>query len=436
VKQLNPNYDYIEAEIPFMSNTFRKLSVFIFSFILMTGCGLLPEGKHYSILLKPSSANPQVLESALAVVNKRLETVYKGDVVARMRDNLVELDLSEKVDVKELLYLVTATGRFTMHEVYTAQEIQPQIEATGPITMYEVYAAQEIPEQASATEPDGLGFLSMGTFGGTAGIIGQAGRYDTAAIMHSPTLQKLRQQNGNLQFMWGVETKEFEIPLYAVKKATRRNLNNRSIESSFADIDQMGKECVSIELKRNYYKAWETMTHENLSRPIAICVDNVVLSAPIVSGEISNGKLQISGQLDMGAKMLAALLDGEELPLTLTVVSIDDLLKSKVVRAYPTEMQVQRYNVMRKEYIQHRRGIDSLLLRSPMNLNVTAMRRELRRVCNEDLPTIVDEAGLTEAQVDQFLDKASSSLEGFKTLLDPNAKETQQSVLESLAVPE
>jgi hypothetical protein len=435
VKQLTPNYDYIEAEILFMSNTFRKLSVFIFSFILVTGCGLLPEGKHYSILLKPSSANPQVLQSALAVINKRLETVYKGDVVARMKDNLIELDLSKKVEVKELLYLVTATGRFTIHEVYTAQEIQPKVEATGQFTMHDVYTAQEIPEQPSVTGPDGLRFLAMNAFGGAVGIIGQAGRYDTAAIMRSPTLQKLRQQNGNLQFMWGVETKAFEIPLYAVKKATRRNLTNHSIESSFADIDQMGKECVSIELKRNYYEAWATMTRENLSRPIAICVDNLVLSAPTVAGEIPNGKLQISGQLDTGAKMLAALLDGDELPLTLTVVSIDDLLKSKVVRSYPTEAQVQRYNVMRKEYIQHRRGIDSLLLRSPINLNITAMRRELNRVCNEDLPTIVDEVGLTEAQVDQFLDKASGSLEGFKMLLDPNA-ETQESVLESLAVPE
>ena len=51
---------------------------------------------------------------------------------------------------------------------------------------------------------------------------------------------------------------------------------------------------------------------------------------------------------------------------------------------------------------------------------------------------ILDATGaLSERErVDQFLDKASGSLEGFKILLDPKAAESQQSILESLEVPE
>lgn len=373
-------------------------SSFFFVILLITitsSCDKLPSGEHYLVQLKPSSNNPQQLEATAALLNKRLQTVYDNDVTATIKNGQIELDVTEKVNLKDLLFLVTNKGSFTLNETYPKEEIQQAIISIDP-------------------EVKGIGYLVIDNYGNG---IGTAGRYDTAQIMASPTLQALKKRFPELEFSWSRETEEWSMTLFALKKS-RSGLDNSSIKTSYTNIDDRGNEAVSIELKRNFHNRWANMTRENIQKPIAIRLDNQVLSAPIVNSEIPNGNLMISGGGDdWKPRLIAALVANEVLPVSLTVTSIDPALQPSSQRSYPTTVQIARYDSMRKDFIQYRHGIDSILMNAPAHLNRPNLRHEVSRVYYEDLPTIVDQVGLSEEQVNQFLDKATGTLQGFKRIL-------------------
>jgi hypothetical protein len=394
-----------------MKINFLTFSIFIFLSASFAGCNFIRESKHYIIQLKPSDDNPRHLQAAVSIIDARLKTVYKDDAAAKLKGNYIELELHEKVNVKDLLYLVLSRGRFSLREVHDDAEIARRI--------------LKIDEQGSA-----IGFLTLSTFHSNTGVIGVAGRYDTAEITHSRTIQTLQRQYNDLQLLWGRETRESTIPLYAVKN-DNSIFTNQSIKSAIVDIDERGMECVAVELKEDFHRGLLHITRRNMSKPIALCLDNNVLSAPIVVGEIPNGRLVISYGPDGDARLVAALLGSNVLPMSLSVSSIDSALHD--AQREPTKEQIAKYNVLQMEYRKYRHSIDSQLRQSPGGTDVGRLRLELGRVYHQSLPSIVEEVGLTKEQVDEFLKKMSGTMDGFKAALEGNPVRTQQSFLDSLS---
>ncbi len=58
--------------------------------IFLGGCNL-PTGEKYLILLKPSSTDPQLIQTTTAILSKRLETAYKDKAVARIKGDRLKL---------------------------------------------------------------------------------------------------------------------------------------------------------------------------------------------------------------------------------------------------------------------------------------------------------------------------------------------------------
>jgi hypothetical protein len=197
-----------------MKNILWRRALFLFLLAAITGC--MRESKRYFIFLHPSDTSSERLQAAVSVINKRLLTVYEEQVTAQVKDTLVELQLREKVNVKELLWLVMSEGRFSMQEVYPNHEILQRIITIDP----------------GVSDIRFLDFQS----GSSSGSIGEAGRYDTAEIMHSRTMQTIKKENKNLQLLWGTETKQWSIPLYPLKRPTSRPiLDNHSIKTAKLD---------------------------------------------------------------------------------------------------------------------------------------------------------------------------------------------------------
>lgn len=62
-------------------------------------------------------------------------------------------------------------------------------------------------------------------------------------------------------------------------------------------------------------------TKENVSKPIYIMLDNQIISAPVVQGEIPNGEAIITGDFDIKqAKDLVTLLNGGALPVSIKLI--------------------------------------------------------------------------------------------------------------------
>ena len=59
--------------------------------------------------------------------------------------------------------------------------------------------------------------------------------------------------------------------------------------------DQLGRNVIDIILKKEGAKNFKILTENNIGKPIAVVLNNKLISAPIVNDVIPNGRIQISG---------------------------------------------------------------------------------------------------------------------------------------------
>lgn len=135
-----------------------------------------------------------------------------------------------------------------------------------------------------------------------------------------------------MQFKWS--SKEMAFPmtqnpektyvLYVVKKPYDNFITSGDIQHAQEDLDQYsGSMVVTINMTAMGAEKWEQMTQENVGRHLAICLDDLVYSCPIVHAPIYGGSTQISGNFTSEeAKELAMLLNVGELPNFVKLSSI------------------------------------------------------------------------------------------------------------------
>ncbi|HNR16624.1 MAG TPA: protein translocase subunit SecDF [Chitinophagaceae bacterium] len=113
------------------------------------------------------------------------------------------------------------------------------------------------------------------------------------------------------------------VPLYALKTYNRiqAKLEGDAISEARQDFDQYGKVQIEMKMKPAGASIWKKMTEENVGKPIAIVLDNVVQSAPNVINAIPNGISSISGSYtQQEAADLANILMIGKLPAPAKIV--------------------------------------------------------------------------------------------------------------------
>ncbi|MDD5221347.1 MAG: protein translocase subunit SecD [Candidatus Pacebacteria bacterium] len=85
---------------------------------------------------------------------------------------------------------------------------------------------------------------------------------------------------------------------------------------------QTSEPVVSLEFNDEGSKLFEELTKNNLQKPLAIFIDDELISAPIVQDVIVGGSAQITGKFtDKEAKELATNLNSGALPVPITLIS-------------------------------------------------------------------------------------------------------------------
>lgn len=118
------------------------------------------------------------------------------------------------------------------------------------------------------------------------------------------------------------QNKEF-VNLYVVRAIPGKPavLENSSIKEARLDYTYDGKPMVSFQFNAAAARKWERMTTDNVGKPIAIIINDIVISAPNVIGPISGGSSEISGGYTVDeARELAAELTAGGIPATATIV--------------------------------------------------------------------------------------------------------------------
>jgi SecD/SecF fusion protein len=146
-------------------------------------------------------------------------------------------------------------------------------------------------------------------------------------------------------FAYGVPEKDQKgkasefVPLYGLRTYNRSSakLEGDAISEARQDFDQYGKVQIEMRMKPQGASIWKKMTEDNVGRPIAIVLDNIVQSAPNVINAIPNGISSITGSYSQQeAADLANILKIGKLPAPAKIVQeqqVGPTLGSEAIRS-------------------------------------------------------------------------------------------------------
>jgi len=290
------------------------------------------------------------------IMTKRINQfgVAQPNVQRDMIMNRLYIELPGVQDEKTVQEKMQSTANLQFYETYTFDQIQGaltqanalsrQVEVivddadllakeelngvTTPDSLEQIRIADSIkkaaskPLTAASTNKKGLFDLLIG---GQFSIIGSSKAEDRAAV---ETILKrddiMRLFPPDIKFMWGANLEksgkgnDMVFQLYAVRipEGGVAFVGGKDISSASKTRDQeSGQIAVSLSMTVDGSDRWGEMTSNNVGRPIAITMDNVVYSAPNVINAITNGNTQITGNFTIAeAEDLSGLLNGGALP--------------------------------------------------------------------------------------------------------------------------
>ena len=163
-------------------------------------------------------------------------------------------------------------------------------------------------------------------------IVGLAHDKDRAAIdaMLAQAAARKVFDTRSVKFLWSNKADENFTggdiyTLYAIKITTRDGaalLDGSCISDARQDFSTNGKSEVSMTMNSAGARDWKRITGENVGKCIAIVLDDLVYSAPVVNGEIAGGRSSITGDFSLDeAKDLANILKSGKLPAPANIVS-------------------------------------------------------------------------------------------------------------------
>ena len=241
--------------------------------------------------------------------------------------------------------LLQGSANLEFWETYTLNELQPALvevdnrlakgTASADTTAADSAAAKSVEEKAAADAAARHPlFAKLMQSAGSQPIVspqgcivGMALAADTAevnAMLNSDAAQGTLP--ADVHFAWSVKPSEgvkapiFE--LYALKAENGKpSMAGDVIADAKDDFDQHHNPIVSMTMTTNGARDWAALTKKNLKKCVAIVLDDVVYSAPVVQTEITGGQSQISGHFTTDdTRDLANVLMSGKMPAPTKIV--------------------------------------------------------------------------------------------------------------------
>lgn len=160
-------------------------------------------------------------------------------------------------------------------------------------------------------------------------VMGYAKGSDRAEISRMIALaaEKKVFDSRRLKFLWSAkETQEGSdvYALYALKIETRDGsalLDGSVVTDARSDFSSNGGNEISMTMNNEGAREWKNITKNNIGRCVAIVLDDLVYSAPVINTEIAGGRSSITGSFTLEeAKDLANILKSGKLPAPAVIV--------------------------------------------------------------------------------------------------------------------
>ena len=164
---------------------------------------------------------------------------------------------------------------------------------------------------------------------GQGPVVGYAMEQNRAAIDRMIREAEARNivDRRSVKFLWGAKPLEegsSVYALYAIKvnpRDTNALLDGGVITDARQDFSNVGGNEISMTMNNTGAEKWKRITGNNVGKCVAIVLDDIVYSAPVVRGEIAGGRSSITGDFTLEeAKDLANILKSGKLPAPAVIV--------------------------------------------------------------------------------------------------------------------
>lgn len=183
---------------------------------------------------------------------------------------------------------------------------------------------QQLSEEEFKKQHPFFGVVGLNTESGSAdGYVLEENKDNVQRMLKRPEVQNAIPNN--VEFLFSAKSfttqdgKNF-YTLYMVNKEPE--LTGGVITDAIATIDQMSSNwIVSMEMNGEGATQWARITGANVDKRIAIILDGVVFSAPVVRNKITGGRSQIEGMAGASeAKLLEIVLKAGALPAPVDII--------------------------------------------------------------------------------------------------------------------
>ncbi|MDO9255893.1 MAG: hypothetical protein Q7U54_10305 [Bacteroidales bacterium] len=273
-------------------------------FFGITAMGFVKKPHTHTILIQStdSKTSALTLSQSADIITKRLQTfsMEKFDIKIISGKNHIQVVLFGIQNLKVTENLITQKGALEFYEAYNYHGLIQLLKGDSTLLKY----------------------LDKGNHYESSPNIGC-----TSATEMKSVVQYLNslQLGDKCKFAWSNFFDDPEVCLYALRmeEGSRIPLTGTDIQSFEAkhDADRQ-KDNILFKFKTPAIQVWADVTKRNLDKAIAIVIDNNVLYAPVVHGEINGGNCEISGDFTHAqVQYIAAIVSGGELPASYIVVN-------------------------------------------------------------------------------------------------------------------
>jgi SecD/SecF fusion protein len=275
-------------------------------------------GKQIKVTDSDQKAEEEIRKVAKTAINetykillKRIDKFGVAQPNINLDENkgIINVELAGVTDKERVRKYLQASANLQFWEVYNIGEIAQSLEAADK-TVTEMIAGADTAKQAANKnaflkvvnpinpQQDAQGRPQY------AAAIGSVMLKDTGVFNQYLRTDAIKNAfPADMRFLFGVEEKieksgERYYPLYAIKTVPgteKAKLEGDGVEESGQGFDDKGRPSIKMQMTTLGSKIWAKLTTDNVNRPLAIVLDDVVYSAPNVNGPIEGGNSEISG---------------------------------------------------------------------------------------------------------------------------------------------
>ncbi len=224
--------------------------------------------------------------------------------------------------------LTQANGLSRQEEIVFDMEADTLTDTTGVASTIDTSKLKEKEITPIKTNDKALLDLVTGGGGATIGLVSIDNKAKVDKILGRKDIKRLFPED--LKFMWSANPeangagKELTYQLFAIRipENGKAMVGGSHVSSANVGVDQTyGTITVNVSMTTEGSERWAEMTNDNKGRSVAITMDDVVYSAPVVRSAINGGNTEISGNFSREeAESLSGLLNGGSLPAPCVIV--------------------------------------------------------------------------------------------------------------------